>query len=339
MKTFEDKYRDNTEAEELLEKIFYYMNQLVEVKGFYSTILLLTDLGRTLVHSDRASFWYWDKEKKQYWTIAALGSEQIIVPEGEGAVGYCISHNEVLVLNAPYKDTRFHADVDKKTGYHTSSILCMPITNAKGEVIGAYQAINKLGEHAEDGFDEKDIKRLTLAAVYCGKTLESNLLYRETMVDPLTGLNNRRGYQEYYDDFIEPHIRNGKKAGLIMCDIDFFKKVNDTYGHNAGDQVLKEVAAVLKEKTKNLGEVVRWGGEEFILLLKDKDCNQCAELAELIRTTIEQKRIVYDATDIFVTMSFGVGEFSGSLNSRENVEAVDAKLYQAKQTGRNKVVM
>lgn len=327
------------EAEYLLERIFYYMNRLVEEKSFHATILLLTDLGRTLVNSDRASFWYWDKEKKQYWTIAALHSEQIILPEGEGAVGYCISHNEVLVMNDPYSDPRFHPDVDKKTGYLTKSILCMPITNTKGEVIGAYQAINKLGEKSESGFDEKDKKRLTLAAVFCGKTLESNLMYQQTLIDPLTKLKNRRGFMEYYTEYVKSHLAKGGNAGIIMCDIDFFKKVNDTYGHNAGDFVLKQVACVLQKKVASKGEVVRWGGEEFILILKDWGKDDCYDFAEEIRKTVEDTVMEYEMTQIHITMSFGVNEVLRENTLEENVQIVDEKLYQAKQTGRNRVIL
>ena len=89
------------EAEVLLEKIFYYMNQLVNEKDFKKTLLLLTDMGRTLVNAERASFWYWDREKKQYWTLVASDTEQLVVPEGSGIVGASIENNEIIVINDP----------------------------------------------------------------------------------------------------------------------------------------------------------------------------------------------------------------------------------------------
>ena len=133
-------------SEELLEKIFWYMNQLVDERGFSSTLMLLTNMGRCLVNSDRASFWYWDVKRKQYWTLAALDSEQIIVPEGSGIVGASIRNNEIILINDPYGDSRFNPEVDRKTGYKTRSILCIPVTNTQGKVIGAFQAINKMSE-------------------------------------------------------------------------------------------------------------------------------------------------------------------------------------------------
>ena len=119
------------------------MNEMVDTKDFASTILLLTELGRTLANSERASFWYWDKAKKQYWTLVALDSPRIVVPEGSGIVGASISGNETILINNPYEDPRFNPEVDRETGYQTRSILCIPVTNSRGEVIGAYQAINK----------------------------------------------------------------------------------------------------------------------------------------------------------------------------------------------------
>ena len=150
-------------AEETLEKIFHCMNLLVNERDLHNTLRILTNLGTTLVDSDRASFWYWDKAKKQYWTLASSGTDRIIVDEGTGIVGASIVNRENIIINNPYEDDRFNPEVDKKTGYVTKSILCMPVYNEQGEAIGAYQAINKIGDC---GFDEDDVSRLTLATVY-----------------------------------------------------------------------------------------------------------------------------------------------------------------------------
>ena len=324
-------------AEEMLEQIFYYMNQLVNEKDFTTTVMLLTDLGRTLVNSERASFWYWDRKKHQYWTLAALGSERIIVPEGSGIVGVSISKKETIVINNPYEDSRFNPQVDKDTGYVTKSILCMPVTNARGEVIGAYQAINKLGENEESSFDEQDVRHLTMAAIFCGKTLESHMLYKESHEDPLTGLKNRRGFDAYFGDEVEPRMEK-ECVSAVMCDIDFFKKVNDTYGHNAGDAVLVFVAELLKEAAKGRGEVVRWGGEEFVLILIDHTLDEAVKCAEQIRQRVEGSVCEFEGQKIQVTMSFGVKEMERDKTLDQNIEYADERLYKAKTTGRNRVI-
>ena len=112
---------------------------------------LLTDLGRTLVNADRASFWKWDKRNHSIWTTAAVGAGRITIPEGTGLVGKALAERHAIVTNDPYNHPDFNSDVDKKTGYVTKSILVMPICNCKGEFIGAYPAINKLD--SEEGFD------------------------------------------------------------------------------------------------------------------------------------------------------------------------------------------
>lgn len=123
-----------------------------------------------------------------------------------------------------------------------------------------------------------------------------------------------------------------------MCDIDFFKRVNDTYGHTAGDAVLMYIADILQRSIRGNGEVIRWGGEEFILLLPERDLEQAVQLAEEIRTTVEAQGCPYETEEIRVTMSFGVRELDADIPADENIEYVDVKLYEAKETGRNRVV-
>ena len=324
-------------AEELLERLFCYVNELSEVEDFEPTIVILTNLGRDMVNSERASFWFWDKRKKQYWTIAALGREQIRVPEGSGIIGASIANNEIITINDPYNDPRFNSSVDKETGFVTKSILCIPVTDTKGQVIGAYQAINKLDEDGESNFGEQDIKRLSMAAMFCGKTLESKILYEDAHMDQLTGLKNRRGFHEYYNGTMIKEL-DKENASIIMCDIDHFKKVNDTYGHNAGDAVLVHVANHLMDSVEGIGEVVRWGGEEFILLLPKKNLEETVAHAEALRKKVEASVCTFEGTDIKVTMSFGVRELDAGLSADMNVELADEKLYKAKTGGRNQVV-
>ena len=313
------------------------MNEMVDTKDFSSTILLLTELGRTLANSERASFWYWDKAKKEYWTLVALDSPRITVPEGSGIVGASIENNETILINSPYEDERFNPEVDKQTGYQTRSILCIPVTNSRGEVIGAYQAINKMDDKGYWYFDERDQNRLTMAAVFCGKTLESQILYSESQLDQLTGLKNRRGYYEYYEKNIHPYLLH-QSCSVIMADIDFFKRVNDTYGHNAGDVVLKCIAAILRNSVGTAGEVIRWGGEEFVILMRGCAVSQAAVFAEQIRKRVETSICYFEDIPIRVTMSFGVKALQSDLSPEENVKGVDEKLYEAKASGRNRVV-
>lgn len=331
----ESKYVSS--AEEMLEKIFYYMNRLVLEKDFSAAIILLTDLGRTLVNADRASFWYRDTKNNQYWTIAASDTDKIIVSKGIGIIGASIENNETILLNDPYNDARFNAQVDKDTGYVTKSILCVPVSNGYGEVIGAYQVINKLNQDGISRFGEQDVKRLALAAGYCGKLLETHLLRQQYQIDPLTGLKNRRAFYDCYESYVLAK-ETSQQTCMIMCDIDFFKKVNDQYGHNGGDMVLVHVSDILRQKCCLCGEVFRWGGEEFIILLPDMDIKKATEHAECIRQTIMNTECNYENHRIKITMSFGVSELDKKVSPELNVRVADDRLYKAKTEGRNRVV-
>ena len=314
-------------AEEMLNKIFSIMQSLYSEmsrrEGREKVFEILAELGRTLVDADRASFWRWDKRAQLLKTTAATGTQQIIISDKTGLVGQALAENRVIITNEPYKHPKFNAEVDKKTGYVTKSILVMPVANCRGEIIGAYQAINKLGG---GGFDEaEDTKRLSIAAFVCGLVLESDIFLADSEHDKLTGLKNRFGLHSDY---------RGGQGALIICDIDFFKKVNDTFGHNAGDAVLKHVAKILSAH----GNVYRWGGEEFLIVLDGAKISEAADLAEKIRLAIIDSVCLFDDKKISVTMSFGVAEINRALSLEENIKVADERLYRAKETGRNRVV-
>ena len=301
---------------------------------------LLTDLGRTLVNADRASFWKWDKRNHSLWTTAAVGAGRITIPEGTGLVGKALTERRAIVTNDPYNNPDFNSDVDKKTGYVTKSILVMPISNCKGEFIGAYQAINKLDG---EGFDlEEDVRRLSLAAFICGITLESDSFLDDSRHDKLTELKNRMGFYSDYTKIFEKILTDTESdrcVSLFICDIDHFKKVNDTYGHNAGDAVLKHVAEHFRINSRICDGVYRWGGEEFIVVLPDTDITQAADAADRLRVCIMESVCHFEELDIKVTMSFGVTQLDMSKSIEDNIKDADEKLYKAKEGGRNRVIV
>lgn len=338
---------DRNSANKLLDSIFditqnLYAQMCMEcgtAGGHKAIFKLLTELGRTLVDADRASFWKWDKRSHELWTTAAVGEGRITIPEGTGLVGKALAEKKAIVTNDPYNHPDFNSDVDKKTGYVTRSILVMPIANCKGEFIGAYQAINKLDG---EGFDlDEDCRRLSLAAFICGITLESDIFLDDSMRDKLTGLKNRTGF---YSDYGKKHERlladewEFHSVSLIICDIDFFKKVNDTYGHNAGDAVLKHTAEILGRNCPSGAEVYRWGGEEFIIALPDKNLAGAAETAEKLRLAMEKSVCRFEELEIKVTMSFGCTEIDPEKSVENNISDADEKLYKAKESGRNRVI-
>ncbi len=331
-------------AEKMLSDIFSVSEQLYQdmnhaSENDHSKIFEhLTTLGRVLAEADRASFWKWDKNNHTLWTTAATGTDRITIPDNTGLVGKALSEGRVVVTNDPYNDPNFNPAVDKKTGYVTRSVLVMPVSNVKGEYIGAYQVINKLGNDGK--FDEQeDIKKLSLAAMICGLALESDVFLEQSHTDKLTGLRNRMGFFSDFEKRYKAVIEAPDRIlSLFICDIDKFKAVNDTYGHNAGDEVLKHVAEVLTSCCREGDGIYRWGGEEFIMIMPDADISTCADKAEEMRTKIEASVCVTGEYTIRHTMSFGVTAFNPEKTIEKNISIADAKLYQAKETGRNRVV-
>ena len=154
-------------------------------------------------------------------------------------------------------------------------------------------------------------------------------------MDYLTGLKNRRGFYDYYEQKIIPCAAD---SSVIIGDIDFFKKVNDTYGHNAGDLVLVHTADIMQKCVGKHGRVFRWGGEEFIILLPNYSLESAKDMAEEIRRTIQESECRTEKEVIKVTMSFGVKQLENSKMLEQNISDVDEKLYQAKMSGRNRVM-
>jgi diguanylate cyclase (GGDEF)-like protein len=164
-------------------------------------------------------------------------------------------------------------------------------------------------------------------------------LERLSLTDALTNLQNRRGFNQFMEYEFKQIQRSGESFAVTLCDIDFFKKVNDRYGHDCGDLVLKEIAAALRRNVRDQDCLARWGGEEFILLQK-MDLSQAALSADRIRKEIEGLNFDYENEGFSITMSFGIaGMLPRDKDFEESILAADRNLYKAKDAGRNCVVV
>ena len=161
-------------------------------------------------------------------------------------------------------------------------------------------------------------------------------LLREANTDKLTGLFNRRRADEYLKAV--ENSNDGEAISIAIGDIDFFKKVNDTYGHDAGDEVLKYIGSVMKEICREGTFLARWGGEEFLIVFPDCNGDNAYIAIERLREEIENSVITVGDERISVTMTFGLAEYSFNRNSESTVKEADEKLYIGKQSGRNRVV-
>ncbi len=158
--------------------------------------------------------------------------------------------------------------------------------------------------------------------------------------DPLTGLPNRRFFLNSVQTLLESARRYGNPLSLMVMDVDNFKSINDTYGHEAGDLVLKSLASILKTNLRQADIPARFGGEEFIVALPNTSLESAYKTAERIRKTFENSTVIHNGREIKTTISIGVAQFRDYMESIDDlIRDADQALYQAKATGKNRVVI
>ncbi|MGO4549241.1 HD domain-containing phosphohydrolase [Paenibacillus sp. 2TAB23] len=170
-------YKLDLSPEQMLKIIFEYTAKIANEKKLETVLVLMANLGREMVVADRCTVWLIDAARNELFTVVALDAGEIRIPYGSGLVGNAISTGQPIFIDDAYEDPRHNPDHDKLTGYRTRSIMTIPFRNNQGEVIGAYQAINKLTE--KQSFSAMDMEYLSLAAAYSGKSLESTMLHAE----------------------------------------------------------------------------------------------------------------------------------------------------------------
>ncbi len=163
---------------------------------------------------------------------------------------------------------------------------------------------------------------------------------RLSLIDQLTGVPNRRYLFQELKKFFKKHKEEKKPLALLMIDIDNFKHINDTYGHEVGDRVLKLVAETISKSVRKFDFVGRYGGEEFIVILPKADMDKAVEIAERIRKNVETQRFKHGDVEIKVTVSLGVAELlkDNPRNVNDLVKIADMRMYRAKVSGKNRVV-
>ena len=249
----------------------------------------------------------------------------------------------------------------KKTGHEISSLaypqvckqfkqetgkihICIPMI-ISGHTGGVVQFL--FPAEGSQTLDTSDIQaRIFKAETYVKQALSvieakrlMNTLRESALKDPLTGLYNRRFLQDHANHVISGILRRKTTLGLIMCDLDYFKQVNDQYGHDVGDLVLKETAVLINKGVRDADIVIRFGGEEFLILLVDINPGDALLVAEKIRKIFDEAKIKIPNGSITKTLSLGVSEFPDDGEGFwQCIKYADVALYKAKDTGRNKAV-
>lgn len=217
--------KEVVESQRILELLFAYMPKIAAERKMDSLLVLMADLGRSIVMADRCSLWLVDEDSGELWTKVAHGVSELRIPYNAGFVGYSVRTGEPLLIKDAYQDPRFDRRSDEKTHYRTTSVLTVPLMNSAGGVMGVYQAINKQGENelGETGvFSIQDLERLSLTAVYSAKTVESAMLNMELEATQREIIHILGEVSEYRSQETGDHIQ---RVAEISCMLAKFLKL------------------------------------------------------------------------------------------------------------------
>jgi diguanylate cyclase (GGDEF)-like protein len=256
-------------------------------------------------------------------------------PLDVGVTGWVVSHNEAQLVNDMTRDPR--GVVVPGTEVEPQASIVVPL-NVRGKVTGAL-TIDRLRGRV---FEEHELETVKLFANFAAIAIQNALSYeemeRQAISDGLTGIHNYRHFQDALSAAVSRAERYSEAFCLLMMDLDHFKAVNDTIGHQRGDDVLREVAAALKRCSRESDYLARYGGEEFVMILPQTSLPEAQVVAERVRA--EVAAIDVGAPDLRVTVSVGVASYPESALDTDGVlGAADAALLRAKARGRNRVCL
>lgn len=200
------------------------------------------------------------------------------------------------------------------------------------------EVLDEIQKNIEDiirNFDVPDANKMDVIK-------KINFIYNQSkylsITDELTGLFNRRHFEQNFEREFLRAKRYGSKFSVAIIDIDFFKRINDTYGHLCGDYVLRETAYTIQDSFRKTDMVFRYGGEEFVVILTETSCENAFIPLERLRKKIEAKHLFYEGENINITISIGLNSDTSKYeNASEFLDMADKALYNAKENGRNRI--
>ncbi|MBI5528085.1 MAG: sensor domain-containing diguanylate cyclase [Deltaproteobacteria bacterium] len=288
-----------------------------------------------LIGANSCSIMLLDEERHELLCKAAGGltAEQersLSFRLGDGVAGWVAANGTSALIDDVRTDARF--TVLPGQSVEILSLLCVPLKH-KDETIGT---ITITSDDA-GAFGAEHEETLAFLGNSIVLDIQNARLYRLSVTDSLTKAYNRQYLYQKLPEEIERCRRYGNRLSLILFDIDNFKKFNDAHGHAAGDCVLRGVVAAAGPVIRDIDSLVRFGGEEFLVLLPQTPLASARSIAERLRQLVEQSGFVYEKTPLSVTVSAGVAEYQGAADSEGFIKQADEALYRAKMHGRNRV--
>lgn len=319
-----------------LPEVLFEIGKAIGSDENVATLLtVISELVTELVGADAVSIMFLDAENETLLGKAAYGLDRDIRKVsfriGEGVAGWVAQHGEVANIGNVTTDDRFVVVPDSSSDI--ASLLCVPLMN-RDHPIGIMTATSAKA----DEFSTTEHELMVFVAKTIAIDVENIRLRKLSVTDPLTGAFNREYLQQHLPAALDAAGVRSQPYSLAMIDVDHFKRVNDQFGHDVGDVVLTEVAKRLRGAIRADDTLIRYGGEEFLVLLPKSDIAKAREIAERMRTKMQQKSIAVDDHEIEVRISVGVAEHHGAQESVANlVRRADVAMYAAKDGGRNRV--
>jgi diguanylate cyclase (GGDEF)-like protein len=325
LQAFNDIGRSLTSTLDVREVLELIMQKVSEVlrPGNWS-LLLLDEPGREL----------------HFEVAVGDGSERLKalrLPLGEGIAGWVAREGQPVLLEHAPADPRFSPRFDEVAGRRTGSVLAVPL-RSKGRVLGAMELLNPVGQRA---FDPEDLRTLSALADYAAIAIENARNFERirelTLIDDHTGLYNARHLYRSLESEVARSRRFGRSFSLIFLDLDRFKMVNDRHGHQAGSAVLKEVGEVLRTGLRAMDVPVRYGGDEFVVLLPEADRGQAFAVADRLRRSVNDTAfLAARGLAVRVTASFGIATFpDDGITPEDLLRLADTAMYRVKETTRD----
>lgn len=303
----------------------------------------LIDLSNLIVPYDQGCILLYDEDKKEMELFAAKNWDGIEIgsrfPAERTLVGWIVQNRQPLLFS-DMKEDRERIPILPEIRIKAKSFLGLPFDIKEEKVIGVFvllsiepQAFTAHHKHLLSIICNQAAVLITNARLH----LEMEMM---AITDGLTGLLNHRRFQERLSEEFRRIGRHPEPLSLILADLDHFKKINDTYGHPTGDEVLKKIAGILKKMVRDIDIVARYGGEEFAIILVNTEREGAYKLAERIRKEVEKRSFSFGGRKIPLTLSLGIASYPGDSRIKEDlISKADKALYQAKAEGRNRTCL